>query len=275
MPTRGGSQLTRRFVFLSEVFGYCLSGAIFLGLITTIFIRVDVEVKATGELKPVCFGVTHPRDFLLLEFLVTDGDSVVADQTVARVQLNTTAQRRSLARRQLLESVSLLESDAAAESDAALQELKRALAKLPPIEDFESVITSQSGVLRRELLPWQDGILSGGTLLARVCDPRTLEMHARLGESEGGHRIGVGQRALVVIEDLDAVLTGEVVEVSRDESDARFRLEFQAVPAEVQSRFRESFVGRTDDEFPSLQADIIVGSRSLFMEMFGRGEHAK
>ncbi len=269
------SWLTRRFVFLSEVLGYSLSGAIFVGLIVTLFIRVDITVRATAELQPTCHDVTHPEDFLIVEYLAENGASVIANQPIARVLLDPVAQQRSLARRQLLDSVSLLEDNEADGSAAALIELKRALANLPPIEDSKSIITSWSGVLRHEGAPWQSRVMSGGTPLALVCDFQTLEMRARIGESDGGDDIAVGQRTRVVIESLDALMVGEVAEVHRNEPYNDIRLEFSEIPSIVQGHFFEAFVGDPNGDPLVLQADIIVGSRSLFMEMFGRGEHAK
>jgi hypothetical protein len=275
MRTHRRSWLTKKFVLLSEVLGYSLSGAIFVGLIVTLFIRVDITVHATAELRPTCHDVTRPEDFLIVEYLVADGATVIADQPIARVLLDPAAQQRTVARRQVLESVSLLENGGSAESAAALKELKRALANLPQIEDCESIVTPWSGVLRHEEVPWRAGTIPGGTALALVCDLKTLEMQAQIGGSEGGDAIAVGQPAGIVIERLNAVMMGEVAEVHRDDHDTGIRIEFTEIPAIVEDHFADVIVNDPSSDPIVLQANIIVGSRSLFMEMFGRGEHAR
>jgi len=275
MRTHRRSWLTKRFVFLSEVLGYSLSGAIFVGLIVTLFIRVDVTAHATAELQPTCHDVTHPGDFLIVEYLVANGATVIADQPIARVLLDPAAQQRSLARRQVLESVSLLENGGSAESAAALKELKRALVNLPPTEDCEPIVSSWGGILRLVEEPGGAGVLPGGTALALVCDLKTLEMRAQIGESEGGDAIAVGQRTRVLIESLDVVMMGEVAEVHRDEHDIGIRVEFSEIPPIVLDHFVNAIVSDPTSDPLVLQVNIIVGSRSLFMEMFGRGENAK
>jgi hypothetical protein len=264
--------LTRRFVLLSEVLGYCLSGAVFLGVIVTVFVRVDVIVHAKAELRPKCHDVTCPEDFLLVEYLVANGEHVVAEQPIAHVLLGNTAQQRSLARRQLRESASLLEHEAGTNSRAAAEELKRALAILPPIEDIESIMTSHSGVLRHNHVPWEDGVLSGGTPLALVCDLQTLEMKGKLGDSRTNDRLAVGQRARVFMDDLREVVMGDVVEFHRGTNEIDFRLEFTGVSPKIQDYFRDKFVSAPVGASLVLQAEIIVGSQSVFTEMFSRGK---
>jgi hypothetical protein len=272
MQTNRRSWLTKRFVFLSEVLGYALSGAIFVGLIVTLFVRVDVTVHATAELQPTCRDVTHPGDFLIVEYLVANGATVTADQPIARVLLDPAAQQRTLARRQVLESVSLLENGGSAESAAALNQLKSALANLSPIEDGKSIVSSWGGVLRLEEVQGPAGVLPGGTALALVCDLKTLEMRTQIGESEGGGAVAVGQRTRVLIESLDAVMMGEVAEVHRDDHYTGVRLEFSEIPPIVQDHFANAIVSDPTSDPLVLQVNIIVGSRSLFMEMFGRDE---
>jgi hypothetical protein len=188
--------------------------------------------------------------------------------------LDPAAQHRNLARRQLLESISLLQNDDARGSRGALREMRRALTNLPPIEDFESIITPWTGVIRFESVPPQGEIMSDGTPLARVCDPQTLAMKGRVAESQGGNRIKVGQKARVLTEILDALIIGEVVECFRDDQFTDIRIEFSEIPFIVEAYFVDNLEKGSGDDMPVLQADVIVGSRSLFTEMFARGTHA-
>ena len=272
MRTHRRSWLTKRFVFLSEVLGYSLSGAIFVGLIVTLFIKVDVTVPAMAELQPTCRDVTHPGDFLIVEYLAANGATVTVDQPIARVLLDPDAQQQTLARRRVLESVSLLENGGSAESAAASKELNRALANLPPIKDFESIVSSWGGILKLEEAPGRAGVIPGGTALALVCDLKTLEMRTQIGNSKGGDAIVNGQRTRVVIETLDSIMMGEVAEVLRGDDNTGVRLEFSDIPPIVQDHFADAIVSDSPSDPLVLQANIVVDSRSLFMEMFGRGE---
>jgi len=272
MPTERQRWVKRKFVILSEVLGYALASAVFIGVIATLFIHVDVSVKATAELRPICQDVTSAEPFLLVEYLVANGENVVAGQPVARVLVDKAAQQRSLARRQLRASLSLLEAEPGSGAAVAAKRLREALAHLPLSEDFETITTSYPGFLRHIHVPWEDGVLPGGTAAALVCEFQTLEMKGRLITTAVAAKLAVGQRARAFAGELGGVLTGRVVEARHGPDGTDFRLEFTQTPSATQNFIRKRFMNSTDGNPLTLQAEIIVGRRSLFMEMFRRGK---
>ncbi len=272
MPTERQRWVKRKFVVLSELLGYALASAVFAGVIATLFIQVDVSVKATAELRPICHDVTSVRDFLLVESPVANGGHVVVGQPVARVLVEMAAQHRSLARRQLRASLSLLEAEPGSSAGVAAKRLREALADLPSSEDFETITTSHAGFLRQIHVPWEDGVLPGGTAAALVCEFQTLEMKGQLITTAVAAKLAVGQRARAFAGELGGVLTGEVVEARHGLDGTDFRLQFTQTPSATQDLIRERFVNSADGKPLLLQAEIVVGRRSVFMEMLRRGK---
>jgi len=259
-----------RFVVMSEILGYAMSGAIFIGVLASLFIQVDTVAKTGGRIHPSYREVVADSDALVIEYLARSGENVVSGQPIVRVALDKATQNLILARRHLSSTAELLGPNSDNASLAALHGVRTALEALPPPDGGRILSAAHDGVVQHVIDPNDMDIIPKGTPLAILFNHSVLALEAVLGNSNADSQVVEGQMVRVTIPEVRDTLAGHVTGVQTEDGITRVSVEFEDVSLHVQEHFRALLPD--DEQVPSQQveANIVVGHESLFKQMFGR-----
>lgn len=263
--------LSKRFVVLSEIIGYTLSAAIGLGVLYSVFVEVEVVARVKGELRPSCTEIKAESDTLFVEYLAASHGNVRKGQPVLRVVTDAAARRRILVRRQLEATVAALASDPTGESRAALEDTRRALATLPPVEGKTETLTAPcDGVFQQMPDMGKDGVIPAGKALALVYTMSELLLDASPEASAMDSRIADGQEARMTIPGTQERLAGRVILADGAAASKGVTIQYDDVPETVRGRVSTLWFGKDREALKTVEAEVVVGHQSLFRKTFGR-----
>jgi hypothetical protein len=261
----------KRFVVISEILGYTLSAAVGLGVLYSVFVEVEILARVKGELRPSCMEIKVDADVLLIEYLAASGEDVAKGQPVLRVVVDEASRRRMLVRHRLEATVAALESDSSGESQAALEDARRALAVLPPVEEkVETLTTPCDGVFRQLADIRENNVVPAGKALALVYDMSELLLDISPGASLVDSRVADGQEARATIPEAQERLIGHVVTATITDTSNGFSIRFQGVPQADRDHMFTLLFGENKGVLGSVDAEVVVGHQSLFRKTFGR-----
>ena len=262
---------SKRFVVISEILGYTLSAAVGLGVLYSAFLEVEILARVKGELRPSCMEMKVDADALPLEYLAASGEGVAKGQPVLRVAADEASRRRMLVRCQLETTVATLESDSSHESQVAIEDARRALAALPPVDEKVETLTAPcDGVFRQLADIRKNDVVPSGKTLALVCDMSELLLEISQDASPVDSRVADGQMARASIPALQESLVGHVATSTVADTSGGFSIKFQDVPQAVRDYLFTGLFGEGKGLPNSVDAEIVVGHQSLFRKAFGR-----
>jgi len=239
--------LWTRFIVISEILGYAMSGAVFIGVLCSLFIQVELVSKAGGTIHPLYEEVVTDSDALVIEYLVNSGESVVTGQPLIRVAIDEPTQHHVMVRRLLTATAALLEANVTADSDTALKNVRDALLALPLPAEGQIISATSDGLMKQTVEPAELSLVPQGTPLAIVFNPSVLVLEGTLGTSNTDGRVVEGQLARVTVS-----------------------IEFENLSPQVQEHFSDSLSDNVHVVSQDVATDIVVGHQSLFKQMFGR-----
>lgn len=158
-----------------------------------------------------------------------------------------------------------------AQAPGALDDIRRALDALPPDPAPTAIPAPRAGCIDYdgEPEPWR--VLPAGAVCARLYDLDRLEMTFTLTLANASHDIAVGNTVRAILPDPSETLVGAVIEVTPvDNTQRRVTARFESVTPSVRDRFKALVFADTPQPFPDAKAEVVVGTRSLFREIFGR-----
>jgi len=259
--------LSRRFVVLSEIVGYVLAALVGAAVVYSMLTKVDVVAKISGEAKPSASELTLDRDALLTAQLAAPGSDVVGGVPILRIAADPKDQRRILARRRLTAAIVDLEAEADEQSRAALDESQRALEVLPLPAQEEDLAAPAAGFVAYRADLADVGTIPAGEALAIVYQSDRLLLETTLGDTAADQLVAPGQEVRATVPESGDRLTGRVVSV---DPERKVLVAFSDIPEEVQKRIRAAVLDESALRLPVLNAEVVVGSQSLFKQMFGK-----
>ncbi len=262
--------LLERFIIISEIIGYAVTAAVGIGVIYSLFVRVEVIARVEGELHPARTEVVADADVLPINSMVSTGQEVKRGEPILRVARDETVQRRVLTRRRLEAALTLLETKPDRDTGVALGETRRAIAALPPPDTGEILTSPAEGILKQLVDPNLEATVSAGKPLAVVYDLSQLQFDGRLGASTADQKVAAGQTARVAIPGVPVPIVGHVESVNAGDTSKTVTIRFDDPSPEVRELFQARILGQGEPDAMSVHVDIVVGSQSLFKEVFGR-----
>jgi len=263
-------RVSDNFVVLMEMVGYVMSAAILVGVLYSLFVKVEILAHANGVVRPESDIVAAPDEVLLLRYLAPSGENVIAGQPVCQVVVETAAKDALVAKRKLSAVATLLQTREDSKLDAVLTNVREALGDLPADVGAETLSAPRAGILQHAVESGADVPAPAGDPLALVHDMTRLRIEGVL-ESLNAEKVAEGQQVRLTIDPIAEPFMGYVAAVSRSGETRQVLLQFQDVPEAVQHHFHKLlFDAETPSALPAVRAAIIVGHRSLFRQMFGR-----
>jgi len=239
-------------------------------VLCTFVVKVEILAHVNGPLKPASVDVFAGTNALLVEYLVKTGDEVAQGAAVCRVVTDPVVQRQALVRRQLQATISVIEQDSSQLAADTLEQTRAALATLPPNDRSEEITAPRGGTVKRLIEPSQSGIVSATTPLATVYDLSRLTLDATIDPGAIAELVAEGQTVRVRLPGQGGEIRGSVQAVMTEGATKRAIIGFAGVAPLVHERFRSMLCGDGGEALATTGADIVVGHRSLFKDVFGR-----
>ena len=239
-------------------------------VVYSLFATVEIVVPASGTLHPPFVDVSADAEALPIEYVVSSDQEVTAGQPVCRVVLDASAQHRLLTRLKLESVVAMLEADPDTQP-ATLETVRNVLATLPSTEDSAVLEAPQGGWLKHAASPDVGVLIPPGQSIARIYDLKQLVLEAAVASSNTNHTVSAGMTVRMTLEDFPEPILGSVATVADGENgQEKVTALFEGLPEDWQDHFHALAFSQGKDDFPSVNAEIIVGRRSVFKEIFGR-----
>ena len=260
----------KRFVVISEIIGYTISIAVGIGVVYSLFVRVEVTARVEGDLHPARTEAAARTDALLIDYMVSTGQEVKQGQPILHAALDDASQRRVQTRRRLEAAVALLEAHPDGDAPAALEETRRAIGALPPPETGEIIPSPTDGLFKELVEPGQEELTPAGKPLAFVYDMSQLRFDGPLGASATDQKAAEGQTARTTMPGIPAPILGRVEAVNTSATPKTVSIRFDGISPEVRDYFYARVFGQEQPSSSSAHADLVVGYQSLFKQIFGR-----
>jgi hypothetical protein len=257
------------FVLICEVVGYILSLSVIGFAVVSAFIRVEILQPVTGALEAARVPVASPAASSVLEFLANRGEEVATGTAVCRIVVgdelaSTTLSARSLA----IAAGHLGERDGSERAEVA-----RTLAALRSRLEAGGAVKPLPAPSAGVFVPTAAGAavasVAAGEALAHIVDPATAVLSGTV-PLDKADRVSTGAAARLTPPGGKGVLAGRVVGVVKTDSNARVGLSFSAISPALAEELRSKAVAGGADAGPSMTAQVVVGSQSLFSKLFSR-----
>lgn len=264
------TQLSPWFVAIMETIGYVLCGLVGIGLLYSVVTQVDVWAPCEGPLTVSTIAAVVPVESVVVDWLVQPGQKIEAGDPLCTLAVEPLSRDRARARRLLSAASKELDALTDAQSKSAATQARSALDTLGLPQDLQVLNAPESGIVVPAESALRAELLNPGEAVAHIVDVSRLVMVGTVPPAESG-KVTVGNPARVTTPYNDAVLKGRVLEVNKSAPD-KVTLLFESIPESLRQSYPEAFLfsEALPAETTFCKAQILVGSSSLFRNLFGR-----